>query len=141
MGEIALSTKNELESLLGFQITEKGNTYVDDEGAKVSVKSCNELNNEMQVCSDKLETLLSNGAITEEQYIKFDQQLDYIYGYYISISRGKQINFRKISDDQFYEIETHAYEENKDFELLLQEINSELRNDFQVVQEEAHKSR
>ena len=141
MGEAALSKKEELESLLGQTLTEKGMTYADENGARVSVKSFPELDKEWDACNDKLDNLLSNGTISEEQWRNYAQQLDYIYGYYMSISKGEQIPFRKISDVEIKAIEDRAQEEGIDFYALLTQINSEKKEDFQDFHESTHKGR
>lgn len=100
MGENALQQKTESENVLKNKITSEGMTLADENGARVAIKTEHQLEQELNTYSDKLSELLNSKFISEEQYDKFIQILDYIYGYYISISRGEQIPFRKLTNAQ-----------------------------------------
>lgn len=122
MGETALQQKSELENVLRNKITSDGMTFADDNGAYVATKTEEQLDKELDFYSDKLSELLSNGAITEEQYDSYDQNLDYIYSYYTSRARGEQIPFRKMTNAQYGQIEQRAEENGISFnEQLVQE--------------------
>jgi len=96
MGENALLIKTEIEELLGIIITSKDTPIVSENAIYISVKDEYTLYEELDSNSDKLEQLLLNGQIGQEQYQIYNMALDYIYDYYISESRGEQIPFRKI---------------------------------------------
>ena len=122
MGETALQQKGELETVLGTKITSDGMTFADENGPKVASKTEQQLEQELNTYSDKLSELLTSGTITKEQYDRYEQNLDYIYDYYISRSKGDQIPFRKMTNAQYEKIEERALENGIDFnEQLVQE--------------------
>ena len=126
MGETALQEKAELEKLLGTKITSEGKTFADENGAMVAIKTEQQLLDELNAYSDKLSELLDDGVITVEQYEKFDQTLDYIYGYYISCSKGENIPFRKISNLQYEQIDQRAIDNGLSFEEQLNKETEDL---------------
>ena len=135
MGETALQKKSELENLLGSKITSDGMTFADENGARVAVKTEHQLEQELDTHSDKLSELLSSGAITEEQYDSFSQNLDYIYIYYISCSKGEQLPFRKMTDAQYERIEEKAQENGISFLEQLYQETQDIRYNFDEIQE------
>ena len=135
MGETALQQKTELENVLGAKITSEGMTFADENGPKVASKTEQQLDQELNIYSDKLSELLSSGAITEEQYDSYDQNLDYIYEYYMSRSRGNQIPFRKMTNAQYEKIEERALENGVDFNEQLVQETIDLRDDHEELQE------
>lgn len=135
MGETALQQKAELENVLGDKITSNGMTFADENGARVAVKTEQQLEQELDICSDKLSELLSSKSISEEQYDNFNQNLDYIYGYYISCSRGEQLPFRKMTNAQYEKIEQKAQENGISFSEQMYQVTQDLRYDFDEVQE------
>lgn len=141
MGETALLQKSELETLLGHELTANGMTYADENGPRVSIKSLLELDKEEETYNDILDKLFIAGKITEEQHRSYGQQLFYIYNYFMSISKGEQIPFRKLSDAEIKIIQNQAEEEGLDFHTLLTQINAEKMEDFQEFQDSIHKGK
>ncbi len=90
---------------------------------------------ELDAYSDKLSELLSSKSISEEQYDNLNQNLDYIYGYYISRSRGEQLPFRKMTNAQYEKIEQDAQENGISFSEQMYQVTQDLRYDFDEVQE------
>ncbi len=110
-------------------------TFASENGAKVAVKTEKELIQELNTYSDKLLELLSSGLITEKQYDSYDQILEYIYIYYISYSKGEQIPYRKMTNDEYERIEQEALENGVN--LLEQQCleNKNIRYNFDQIQE------
>lgn len=135
MGEVALQQKSELESVLGTKITSEGMTFADENGARIATKTEQQLDQELDSNFDKLAELLSSGAITEEQYDSYNQNLDYIYCYYISQSRGDQIPFRKMTNAQYENIEQRALENGVDFNSQLVQETTDIRYEHDEIQE------
>lgn len=135
MGETALQQKQELETVLGTEITSAGMTFADENGARVAVKTIPQLEQELNSHSDRLSSLLSTGAITEEQYNKYDQLLDYIYTYYESHSKGEQIPFRKMTDKQYEFLRQQAEENGISYEEQKRQATEDIRYEFEEVQE------
>lgn len=129
MGEAALQQKSELENVLGTKITSDGMTFADEHGPVIATKTETELEQELNNYSDKLARLLTSGVIVDEQYESYIQNLDYIYDYYISRSRGEQIPFRKMTNAQYENLEKRAFENGVDFhEQLIQETTTLMDN-------------
>ena len=135
MGETALQQKSELENVLGSKITSDGMTFADENGLRVATKTEQQLDQELNAYSDKLSELLSVGAVTEEQYDGYIQNLDYIYGYYMSRSRGDQIPFRKMTNAQYEKIQERALENGVDFHEQLIQETTDLRYEHDDIQE------
>ena len=135
MGETALLQKTKLESVLGAKITSEGMTFADEHGPKVATKTEQQLDKELNTYSDKLDQLLNSGAITTEQYDGYVQNLDYIYDYYMSRSRGDQIPFRKMTNAQYENLEKRALENGVDFNEQLVQETTDLRYDHEELQE------
>ena len=115
MGETALQQKSELEILLGSKITDEGMTFVDENGAYRATKSEQQIEQEFEGFDDKLLKSLSDGTITKQQYDGYSQNLDYIFSYYISCSKGEQVPFRKLTNAQYEQIEQRAEENGISF--------------------------
>ena len=135
MGETALQQKSELETILGSKITSEGMTFADENGARVAAKTEQQLDQEINAYSDKLSQLLSSGSITEEQYDNYERNLDYIYSYYISRSKGEQIPFRKMTNTQYEQVEQRAMENGISFDEQLRNETEDLRYDHEEIQE------
>ena len=135
MGETALQQKPELESLLGSKITDEGMTFADENGAYRATKTEQQIDQEFEGFNDKLSQLLSNGTITEQQYDGYSQNLDYIYSYYISRSKGEQVPFRKLTNAQYEQIEERALENGVDFSEQMRNENRDLMYDHEELQE------
>lgn len=135
MGETALQQKAKLENVLGTKITSEGMTFADEYGPKVATKTEQQLDQELDAYSDKLSELLTSGAITEEQYNDYSQNLAYIYDYFVSRSLGNQIPFRKMTNAQYKNIEARALENDIDFDEQLREETIDLRYDHEELQE------
>lgn len=135
MGETALQQKTELENVLGSKITSEGMTFADENTARVATKTEQQLDKELNDYSDKLSELLSSGAITEEQYDSYNQNLDYIYDYYMSCSRGTQIPFRKMTNTQYEQVEQRAIENGISFNEQLVQENTDLMYTHEEIQE------
>lgn len=135
MGETSLQQKSELESALGTKITSEGMTFADENGPRVATKTEQQLDQELNAYSDKLSELLSSGAITEEQYNSYDQNLDYIYSYYISCSKGEQVPFRKMTNAQYERIEQRAMENGVNFSEQLRQETEDLMYEHDEIQE------
>lgn len=135
MGETALQQKSELETILGSKITHKGMTFADENGARVATKTELQLDQEINTYSDKLSQLLSSGTITEEQYDSYDRNLDYIYSYYISCSKGEQVPFRKMTNTQYKQVEKRAIENGISFSEQLRNETGNLMYEHEEIQE------
>ena len=135
MGETALQQKGELETVLGTKISSDGMTFADENGPIVATKTEQQLEQELNVYSDKLSELLSSGSINDEQYDKYNQNLDYIYDYYISRSKGEQIPFRKMTNAQYEKIEQRALENGVDFHEQLVQETTDLMSQHEDLQE------
>lgn len=114
MGEAALAQKNQLQQLLGSSFSVySGVTIASDninEPPRQVPKSTLQIAKEFDSYYEKLDSLLENGAISEEQYNNFETQLDYINNYFTSISRGEQIRFRKVSNKEMEKLQEIADE-------------------------------
>lgn len=121
--------------MLESKITSDGMTFSDENGPRVAIKSEQQLDQELNDYSDKISELLSFGVITEEQYDSYTQNLDYIYRYYMSCSRGEQISFRKMTNAQYEKIQERALENGVDFHEQLIQETTDLRNEHDDIQE------
>ena len=135
MGETALEHKADLEKLLGGEISSAGKTFADENGPKVAVKSEEQLEQELNNYSDKMSGLLTSGTITEAQYDENIQNLDYIYSYYVSCSKGEQIPFRQMTNKEYEQIEQRADENNVSFSEQLKDENDVLKFEHEDLQE------
>lgn len=135
MGETALQQKAKLENVLGTKITFEGMTFADEYGPKVATKTEQQLDQELNAYSNKLSELLTSGAITEEQYNEYSQNLDYIYDYFLSRSLGDQIPFRKMTNAQYENLEARALENGISFNEQLVQETIDLRYDHEELQE------
>ena len=135
MGEVALQQKEELENVLGVKITSSGMIFADENGPKVATKTEQQLDQELNAYSNKLSELLTSGAITEEQYNEYSQNLDYIYDYFLSRSLGDQIPFRKMTNAQYENLEARALENGISFNEQLVQETMNLRYDHEELQE------
>ena len=135
MGETALQQKAELETILETKITDEGMTFADETGAYRATKTEQQLDQELNAYSDKLDQLLNSGAITQEQYDGYVQNLDYIYEYYVSRSRGDQIPFRKMTNAQYENLESRALENGIDFSEQMRNETEELMYNHEELQE------
>ncbi len=135
MGETAMQQKSELENVLGSKITSEGMTFADEYGLKIATKTVQQLDQELDAYSDKLSELLSSGTITEQQYDSYNQNLDYIYDYYMSCSKGDQIPFRKMTNAQYEQIEQRAIENGVSFSEQLIQETGDLKYDHDEIQE------
>lgn len=126
MGEAHLQGKAKLEEILGSKISADGMTFADERGARVAVKTVQELDKDFETHCAKLDELYSQRAIDETLYENCLQSLEYIYGYYISLSKGEQIPYRKISNDHYEEMEYgfHTVEDEND---ILKDEHDELQ--------------
>lgn len=134
-GETALQQKSELETVLGSKISDEGMTFADERGPRVANKTEQQLEQELDAYSDKLSELLSTGTITDEQYDSYNQNLDYIYSYYMSRSKGEQVPFRKLTNAQYEQIEERALENGVDFSEQMRIENRDLMYDHEELQE------
>ena len=135
MGETALQQKAKLENVLGTKITSEGMTFADEYGPKVASKTVQQLDQELNAYSNKISELLTSGAITEEQYNEYSQNLDYIYDYFLSRSLGDQIPFRKMTNAQYENLEARALENGISFNEQLVQETIDLRYDHEELQE------
>ena len=135
VGESALQKKDELENVLGSKISDEGMTFADENGPRVANKSVQQLDKELDLYNNKLSELLSAGTITEDQYDSYDQNLDYIYGYYISRSMGEQVPFRKMTNAQYEQIEERAMENGIDFSEQMRNETQDLMYEHDEIQE------
>ena len=135
MGETALQQKLELESLLGSKITDESMTFADENGAYRATKTEQQIDQEFEGFNDKLSQLLSDGTITEQQYDGYSQNLDYIYSYYISRSKGEQVPFRKLTNAQYEQIEERALENGVDFSEQMRNETEDLMYEHEELQE------
>ena len=137
MGETALQQKSELEKVLGTEINEQGDiAWADEKGIPhYPYKTEEQLDQEINDHNDKLSQLLSSGAITEEQYDSYDRNLDYIYSYYISCSKGEQIPFRKMTNAQYEQVEQRAMENGISFSEQLRNETEDLMYGHEEIQE------
>ena len=127
MWEASLQKKTDLEKVLGIKITLNGKTFADEKGVYAMPKTIEELDKEWDLYGDKLEELLRLGTINEEQYDNSLQCLDYIYGYYISCSKGEQIPFRKLNTEQYKRVEERAMDNGISFDEEFRNETNEIR--------------
>lgn len=135
MGETALQHKSGLEAILGGKITCEGKTFGDETGLHRACKTEEELEQELSNYNDKLSELLSSRTITEEQYDTYSNDIFNIYNYYISISKGEQIQFRKMTDAQYEQVENRAYENGIELDEQLRKENEDLMYGHEELQE------
>lgn len=135
MGETAIQQKSELENVLGSKITSEGMIFADEYGPKVATKTVQQLDQELDAYSDKLSELLRFSTITEQQYDSYNQNLDYIYDYYMSCSKGDQIPFRKMTNAQYEQIEQRAIENGVSFSEQLIQETGDLKYNRDEIQE------
>ena len=117
MGETALQQKSELESNLGVELTLKGKTiaFGDGQFPIVTLKKESQLMIEYYNNIDILTDLFKSNK-------KNEKLLNYIHNYFLSISKGEQIPFREISDEEYKKIRERAEDNGISFaEQLLQE--------------------
>lgn len=134
MGETALQQKAELETVLGNKITDEGMTFADERGPRVASKTEQQLEQELDAYSDKLSELLSTGTITDEQYDSYNQNLDYIYSYYMSRSKGEQVPFRKMTNAQYEQVEERALENGVEFSEQMRNETEDLMYEHEEIQ-------
>ena len=134
-GEIALQQKSELEKVLGAEISLQGMAFGDENGVSYAMKTEQQLDQELNNYSDKLSQLLSSGVITEEQYGAYDLNLDIIYEYYISQSKGEQIQLKKRSDAEYESIEEQTYKSGNNLEREIDVIDAVRLDDHNELQE------
>ncbi|MBR3162356.1 MAG: hypothetical protein IKF19_06475 [Bacilli bacterium] len=135
MGEIALLQKAELEIVLGSKITDEGMTFADETGAYRATKAEQQIDQEFEELNDKLSQLLSDGTITEQQYDGYSQNLDYIYSYYISRSKGEQVPFIKMTNAQYEQVEERALENGVGFNEQMINETEDLMYQHEKLQE------
>lgn len=134
-GEIALQQKSELEKVLGAEISLQGMAFGDENGVSYAMKTEQQLDQELNNYSDKLSQLLKSGVITEEQYDIYDLNLDIIYEYYISQSKGEQIPLKKRSDAEYESIEEQAYISGNTLDREIDVIDAIRLDDHNELQE------
>ena len=110
-------------------------TFADENGPKVATKTEQQLDQELNAYTDRLAELFSSSAISEEQYDSYEQNLDYIYDYYISCSRGEQIPFRRLTNAQYEKIREKAMENGIEFSEQLAKETTDLRLEHEELQE------
>lgn len=135
MGETALQQKSELEGVLRSKITSDGMTFADENGARVATKTEQQLDQELNAHNHRLSELLSSGSITEEQYDSYSQNLDCIYDYYMSRSRGDQVPFRRMTNAQYEQVEQRAMENGISFNEQLVQETKDLMDEHEEIQE------
>lgn len=135
MGETALQQKSELEILLESKITDEGMTFADENGAYTVPKLEQQIEHEFEGFDDKLSQLLTDGTITKQQYDDYSQNLDYIFSYYISCSKGEQIPFRKLKNFEYGQILERAQENDISFSEQLFQENQDLMDEHNELQE------
>lgn len=135
MGETALQHKAELESVLGSKIVSKDMTFADENGATVAAKTELQLLQELAAHSITLDALLDSKSISDEQHDRYTQNLNYIYEYYMSCSKGEQIPFRKMTDDQYERVEQESRKNGISFEEQLSQKNEYLKYDHDRIEE------
>lgn len=135
--EKSLTGKKELERILGDKLTIEG-IILDD---RLTIKSEIELESEFETNSNKLAILLSKKQITDKQYYLYLHNLENIYNYYISQSKGEQLSLRKITDNEINNIKRNAIENGISFEEQLAKTNEKNLSYFKNLQEEIKSSK
>lgn len=124
-----------METVLGSKITDEGKTFADETGAYRATKTEQQIDQEFEGFNDKLSQLLSEGTITEQQYDGYSQNLDYIYSYYISRSKGEQVPFREMTNAQYEQVEERALENGVDFSEQMRNETEDLMYQHEELQE------
>ncbi len=88
VGEDTLQKRYELEKVLGIQIpSEVG-------------KTVEQVNADWDTCLDRLEELCDENEDVYMQYEKYEQELANIFTYFMSIAKGEQVPFRKMTNEE-----------------------------------------
>ena len=137
MGETALQQKSELEKILKTEINVLGDIAWSDgkDQPRYAYKTEEQLEEELNNNYTKLAKLLKSGAITDAQYESYVQNIDYIYDYYVSRSRGEQIPFRMRTNAQYEDLEKRAFQDDISPEELEKKENEELLNIRETLQD------
>lgn len=135
MGERALAMKPQLEQILETKITAVKAGGAFEDGVQVQYKDVKTLVAELIKNTDKLDRLLDCGKITEMQAEQYDIALNDIYAYYISLSKGEQIIYKKRSDKEYVAIEEQAELNGITPEEQLRKDNEDLLYRFKEVAE------
>lgn len=108
MGERALAMKPQLEQILETKITAVKAGGAFEDVVQEQYKDVKTLVAELIKNTDKLDRLLDGGKITETQAEQYSITLNHIYDYYISLSKGEQVIYKKRSDKEYAAIEEQA---------------------------------
>ncbi len=135
MGEKALAMKPQLEQVLETKITAVKAEVAFEDGVQVQYKDVKTLAAELTKNTDKLDKLLDGGKITETQAEQYDIALNDIYAYYISLSKGEQVIYKKRSDKEYAAIEEQAELNEITPEEQLRKDNEDLLYRFKEVAE------
>ncbi len=154
LGLNALQQKETLETVLGTEINNAGESIIgeytprelepirvikaiDGLAPNQAYKTETELESESSQNYDALAQALQDGKITEDQYDELSDSLDYIYSYYDSQSRGEQVLFTKISDEQYKSFEAEATESNIELGKVVAPKIEEMQEVIVGLQQEA----
>lgn len=135
IGEAALSKRIELERILGGKITNQGMAFADQNGVAYAQKSAEQLEQELDTYSTRLSQLLSSKTITEEQYDEYMQNLNDIYNYYVSSSKGELLESRELSAHDYHQILNKAEENGVSFKEQFASENEKLALENEELQE------
>ena len=135
MGERALAMKPQLEQILETKITEEKAEVDLEYGKQRQFKDRKTLDSELIENTCKLDRLLDCGKITEMQAEQYDIALNDIYAYYISLSKGEQVIYKKRSDKEYVAIEEQAELNGITPEEQLRKDNEDLLYRFKEVAE------
>lgn len=135
IGEAALSKKAELEEILGVKITNQGMAFADQRGVSYAKKGEEQLEQELNMYSTKLSQMLATKTITEEQYDSYLHNLNDIYSYYVSSSRGELLAVRDLSAHQHQQISDRADENGVSFKEQFDSESEKLTIESEELQE------
>lgn len=126
MGLNALKNKDALENILNKKLDPYMDFIMEDGGLERTVKDEDKLEKERQDCFDIITSLKDMGSLQETQSSQFLEQIDYIFNYFESMSRGEQIPYKKMSDQEYQKIKDEiGYRGPIDDDLLRNYINDQ----------------
>lgn len=141
MGEAALQQKGKLEQVLGCEIPTDGIKFLGRKNSRIPIKTEEQINLEFSIYADKLTRLFRIGALTEEQYDRYMLNLNYIYDYFISTSRGEMLPFKKVTNKQYDKIIDRSERSGLPIDIQLERDAKKYMLKYDEIQEFADQGR
>lgn len=104
MGENAISQKSDLERAICIQLNPGYLVHGYDRNPEEFINLCYE----SKKYRSKLDKCFIDDIISEEKYLDFVNQLNYCFDYLMSISKGEQKEYRKMTDYEIKSIENNT---------------------------------